>query len=170
MFSSIFLYWHISFVATSVEFSHMMSVFLIAALLLATNVYPQRTCYAENDDIIAGNAFPCSPADGIHCCGEGDYCLSNGLCQNKGSPPGFCQGTCTDPTYESLSCSSLCRGSDEGGKATDVKLIFLQKVQLTCALSNFPIRPCGGLMWEQQQFLLRISCGNSGGCQLLRWT
>ena len=123
-----------------------MLIFLIATLLLVTTGSSQATCYAENDDIVADHDTPCGSADGVHCCGEGYYCLSNGLCQSKSDPPGFNQGTCTDPTYESPSCSSICRGSDEGGNAEDTQLSPLKAARLTRAIRDLPIRPRSRLM------------------------
>ena len=62
-----------------------MPVFLFSVLLFATIVYSQGTCYAENGGV-ASDDTPCSSADGIQCCGDGFYCLSNGLCSLRAIP------------------------------------------------------------------------------------
>lgn len=69
------------------------------------------TCFfptgAEAPDDQACNAT----APVSHCCAKGSVCLSNGYCLTAGQsiPYVLSRGTCTDDTFQSLSCPQRCK-------------------------------------------------------------
>ncbi|PWY92875.1 hypothetical protein BO70DRAFT_20690 [Aspergillus heteromorphus CBS 117.55] len=78
-------------------------------LLLLLTPATARECYFPDGSVATENV-PCSNATDAACCGRNDICLSNNLCMDVAEQPYvLSRGGCTDSTWESDSCPSVCR-------------------------------------------------------------
>ncbi|KAJ6784698.1 hypothetical protein PWT90_00441 [Aphanocladium album] len=80
-----------------------------ASLLMLNAAGAAATCYSYE-----GKALPMSPCDGSGsispCCGDNDFCLSNGLCLNAGGNNAYSQQGCTDKDWKPP-CKKHCPGN-----------------------------------------------------------
>ena len=75
-------------------------------------------CYTPDGSL--SNDVACNPTDPASiCCTAGFLCMSNGLCQPKGSfaqgSNQFIRGTCTDKAWAAPECRGFCV---KGGSST----------------------------------------------------
>ncbi|QDS76755.1 hypothetical protein FKW77_001607 [Venturia effusa] len=93
-------------------------------------------CYVKiNNAVVANNWKICGkqsdPTQNLQCCADGDFCLSNGLCQYSHSElgaSGYYAGGCTSQDYRDSSCPQLC--NSQGKK--DVVFDSRQRVWSCC--------------------------------------
>ena len=66
-------------------------------------------CFFPNGDV-DNLSFPCNPnSSQSSCCVRGESCLSSGYCYG---PTGtIYRASCTDPSFRSRECASLCVNS-----------------------------------------------------------
>ncbi|KAL0943309.1 uncharacterized protein CTRU02_201195 [Colletotrichum truncatum] len=109
----------------------MLASLLAAALGLAMGISAQEvSCYAPNGDVANNLTYvPCNKLGitqrGVFssCCAldgppdERDICSTSGLCINRQSQPQ--RGFCTDPTWKSKACVSVCMDEQSGGTASN---------------------------------------------------
>lgn len=113
------------FINTKSWFSYLLAFSLLQFLVIAQNAQNATTpkCYFH-DGTEDANSAPCLPQGAKHspCCRrahpKGDYvadtCLANGLCL---APHGsIYQNACTDQTWESKDCPSVCPNKHSGWK------------------------------------------------------
>ncbi|KAF6843609.1 hypothetical protein CMUS01_01936 [Colletotrichum musicola] len=129
----------------------MLAFLLAVAFGLMTFAATQETtCYAPNGDIADNETYvPCKKLGifqvGIYssCCALAgrhetrQTCLASGLCEDFSGQ--LYRGFCTDRTWTSKACTSLCMGDESSGYAS--KPAFLT----SCENTNRPAYCCGRL-------------------------
>ncbi|KAF9874954.1 hypothetical protein CkaCkLH20_07648 [Colletotrichum karsti] len=107
-----------------------VSVLTATLALVAHSLAQEATCYAPNGNIADNETYvPCNKL-GINqrgvfssCCAldgepdQRDICSSSGLCINRQQQPQ--RGFCTDPTWKSKACISVCMDEQSGGSASN---------------------------------------------------
>lgn len=89
---------------------HAMSSFtsvrraLSAAILLIAFAIADQQCYYP--DGTPSDDTPCGGEGASSCCGEGSFCMDNGLCFGGGL---VSRGSCTDKSWESAECTGFCK-------------------------------------------------------------
>jgi hypothetical protein len=111
-------------VSTCQRVRHLSSSFIMHSfktlpfqVLILAPVLMERAsadCYYPDGSNATDYTYePCKSGTGFSSCcipGEGDLCLSDGLCYySSGSYP--FRGACTDPTFKSKECPQYCTGS-----------------------------------------------------------
>jgi hypothetical protein len=96
---------------------------LLSTALYASTALTARDCYTPDGQINKqGTHKPCNASAPVSaCCLDTANCLSNGMCkvgatENTGVRYG--RGTCTDPTWKSPFCPSMCKLSKSSGIRT----------------------------------------------------
>ena len=82
----------------------------LVLILYAPTLTVSQICYD-----LDGNVLPtygiCTPTDVASvCCGINDACLTHGLCSSING--NYYRGGCTDQTFNSKACSSICVGGE----------------------------------------------------------
>ncbi|KAL4964316.1 uncharacterized protein BDV14DRAFT_201088 [Aspergillus stella-maris] len=90
------------------SFSNLLT---FALTILHTNPSLARDCYLMDGQLANTSHSPCTtsedPTSHSPCCAKGtDTCLTSGLCQSSNGL--IFETGCTDPTWESVACPSLC--------------------------------------------------------------
>ncbi|KAK4031312.1 hypothetical protein C8A01DRAFT_21449 [Parachaetomium inaequale] len=128
-------------------------MFNLAALILLIRhaTVAAMTCYGMNGDAAGSDAGLCNPSAkgtaGSHsaCCsiGNGDTCLSTGLCLSSwssGADGLLWASGCTDPTWQDPSCANFC----VAGGRTDAAYALL-----ACSNTTW----CCSSDWEYRKFV-----------------
>ncbi|KAF6830453.1 hypothetical protein CPLU01_07379 [Colletotrichum plurivorum] len=128
----------------------LVSLLAVAFSLITFAATQEATCYAPNGDIADNKTcVPCNKLginqQGIYssCCAlEGQHetrqtCLTSGLCEDSSGQ--LYRGFCTDRTWRSKACTSICMGDESSGDASNSAFLT------SCENTNRPAYCCGRL-------------------------
>lgn len=107
-----------------------MMISIIILCMFTAKVIVSQDCYAPDGSTITSFSI-CDSANGASlCCATGDTCLTKGLCQN---PFGnLYRGACTDRSYESALCPSICISGKplRSALSRDLKIIIHRCIEI----------------------------------------
>lgn len=101
----------------------------------AASVFSQ-SCYFPNGSRAPADV-PCSSDEFTFCCRHNDICMSNGVCLHSGHQPyTISRGSCTDKSWKSGNCPSVCRDKNPKGGATIINAGY-DESHLYCCFGVF---------------------------------
>ena len=100
---------HSRITRVSIAYVAMSELFLFI-LLLSLHAAAQ-TCYWPDGSVATGSSV-CNPSSAYSsCCGNIDYCLTNGLCFDAYGDNAISRQSCSDQSWVSKSCPQYCQSS-----------------------------------------------------------